>query len=307
MAAAGSAGLAMGPAYALPKRSAEVVVPVKTPSGFPIHLFSKHLQFLGYEEMAEAMAVAGLNGADLTVRPGGHVLPENVGKDLPAAAKAIRKAGLELTMITTRITSAGEEHTEAVLDTAAQLGIQYYRMGYYKYDPAKPVLETLDHIRKEMEGLARLNEKYGLHGAYQNHAGSYFGAEVWDLFEVMRDLDPRWSGCQYDLHHAMVENGGNWTRSFDLVKPWIRCMVAKDFKWTVADDMPKRKSVPLGMGIVDFESYFQMLHRDKIAGPISLHIEYPLYPDKNAPVQEKTEAAIRTIRENLNGLQKYLN
>ena len=33
--------------------------------------------------MAEVVAENGFDGADLTVRPGGQVLPENVEKDLP--------------------------------------------------------------------------------------------------------------------------------------------------------------------------------------------------------------------------------
>ena len=43
-----------------------------------IHIFSKHLQFLNYEDMANAAAEMGFDGIDLTVRPNGHVLPEQV-------------------------------------------------------------------------------------------------------------------------------------------------------------------------------------------------------------------------------------
>ena len=43
-----------------------------------IHIFSKHLQFLIYKDMAEAAAEMGFDGIDLTVRPNGHVLPERV-------------------------------------------------------------------------------------------------------------------------------------------------------------------------------------------------------------------------------------
>ena len=36
-----------------------------------VHLFSKHLQFLNYTEMAEAASEMGFDGLDLTVRPKG--------------------------------------------------------------------------------------------------------------------------------------------------------------------------------------------------------------------------------------------
>src|SRR5665811_2152902 len=59
-----------------------------------IHLFSKHLQWLDYSEMATTAKQIGFDGIDLTVRPKGHVLPENVDTDLPKAVEAIRKSGL---------------------------------------------------------------------------------------------------------------------------------------------------------------------------------------------------------------------
>ena len=35
-----------------------------------IHIFTKCLQFLSYDKMAEVLAEVGFDGADLTVRPG---------------------------------------------------------------------------------------------------------------------------------------------------------------------------------------------------------------------------------------------
>lgn len=60
-------------------------------SPLKIHIFSKHLQFLNYQDMAEAAAEIGFDGVDLAVRPGGHVVPEKVGNDLPKAVKALEK------------------------------------------------------------------------------------------------------------------------------------------------------------------------------------------------------------------------
>ncbi len=134
-----------------------------------ICLFSKHLQWLDYDEMAQTVAAIGFDGVDLTVRPGGHVLPENVESDLPKAVSAIKKAGLKVPMMTTRITSAEDAATEKILNTAARTGIMHYRMGYLKYDHSMNITQNLDIHRSTMEKLARMNEKYGLHGAYQNH------------------------------------------------------------------------------------------------------------------------------------------
>ena len=66
----------------------------------------------GYEEMADACLESGMNGADLSVRPGGHVLPENVERDLPRAAQAFRNAGLNIEMMTSGITDPDDPLTE---------------------------------------------------------------------------------------------------------------------------------------------------------------------------------------------------
>jgi len=58
-----------------------------------IHVFSKPLQWLGYDALAETIAEAGAEGIDFSVRPLGHVLPEKVETDLPKAVEAARKRG----------------------------------------------------------------------------------------------------------------------------------------------------------------------------------------------------------------------
>src|SRR5687767_15376832 len=71
-----------------------------------IYIFSKHLQFLNYQDMAEAAAEMGFDGIDLTVRPNGHVLPARVEQDLPKAVEAMRKMGFAPLMMTTTVEDA---------------------------------------------------------------------------------------------------------------------------------------------------------------------------------------------------------
>ena len=50
-------------------------------------LFSKHLPDLGYDDLGRQSKEFGFDGVDLTVRPKGHVLPENAARDLPRAVE----------------------------------------------------------------------------------------------------------------------------------------------------------------------------------------------------------------------------
>lgn len=112
-----------------------------------IHLFSKTLQRLGFQEMAEVAAATGFDGVELTVRPGGHVEPGEARKQFPQAADAIRAAGLKLSGVVTRVTSADDQAGIESLKMAANEGVQYYRTGYLGFDQSRGWYENLDTHR----------------------------------------------------------------------------------------------------------------------------------------------------------------
>ena len=64
-------------------------------------LFSKHLVKLHYSELGGVLNAMGFEGCDLTVRQGGHVLPEKAPADLVRAIESLRGEGVEVPMITT--------------------------------------------------------------------------------------------------------------------------------------------------------------------------------------------------------------
>ncbi len=241
-------------------------------------VFSKHLQWLQYRDMAAAARNIGFDGVDLTVRPGGHVEPGNVAVELPEAVKIIREEGLDVPMITSAVTDPDLPLSRNVLETAAGQGIKYYRMGYYRYRPEEPVSETLGMVKKRMERLARLNEELGIRGSYQNHAGNgYFGSSIWDLWWVLKDLAPDWTGCQFDLRHACTESTLSWRTDLRLVAEHVDSLAVKDSRWkTGGEQGPRAEYCPLGEGFADFPSMMEILGKASFRGPVSMHFEYSL-------------------------------
>ena len=251
-----------------------------------IHVFTKCLQFLDYDQMARVVAKNGFDGADLTVRPNGQVLPENVEQNLPRVMKSLQKAGIGTNMITTGINNADDPFTRPTLKTMAELGIRYYRMGYIKYDDKKSIPENLDHHRFTFEKLEKLNKEFGVTGNYQNHSGVNVGATVWDLYHLLKDHDPEFIGVQYDIRHATVEGGFSWPLGLKLLAPWIRTIDIKDFIWIINEKGQwKTKNVPLGEWMVDFKTYYELYKSINIEAPVSIHYEYDLggaeHGDKN--------------------------
>ncbi|MDB6028128.1 MAG: Xylose isomerase-like barrel [Verrucomicrobiales bacterium] len=241
--------------------------------------FEKPLQFLSYDELAELMASIGLDGIEAAVRDKGHVLPEKVEQDLPRMHEALKKRGLEISILTSSINSVESPHAEKVLRTAAKLGIKRYRLLWYAYDLSKPILPQLDAIRPKLAKLVALNRELGLTALYQNHSGDKMvGAPLWDIYSLIKDFDPKEMALAYDIRHATVEGGLSWPIQFNLVKSHLGAVCVKDFVW----DQGKVKNVPLGEGVVD-KKFFTMLKETKFDGPVSVHVEYLEHSkDKNA-------------------------
>jgi L-ribulose-5-phosphate 3-epimerase len=273
----------------------------------PICVFSKHLQFLDFQQMVEVAAAAGFDGVDLTVRPGGHVSPEQVEEQLPRAVQAVRHTGLTVPMMTTAITRS-DPLTVRILKTAVELGIGTYRLGYFDYDQQAGVAASLPGIKRQLQELAALNQRLGIHGAYQNHSGSRFGAPVWDIWEVIHDLDPAWMGCQYDLMHAVAEGGNSWILGLDLLQKHVKSLAIKDFYWGKTDNEWQEVVAPLGEGMCNWPEFFRRLKGYGFTGPISLHFEYPMPEEtiKSAPLERIKEETIKIMSKDLVTLKNLM-
>ncbi len=257
-----------------------------------INIFSKHLQFLNYKQMADAAVEMGFDGIDLTVRPKGHVLPERVDTDLPKAIEAMRKVGFAPLMMTTAIEDADNMTDKRVLEAAAKLGMQYYRMNWYSYPEGKSMPEALQDYQQKVKGLSYLNKKLGLIGCYQNHAGTLVGSSVWELWELLKEADKQYMGIQYDIRHATVEGGLSWQNGLRLIHPFIKTIPIKDFKWEKINGEWKAEGTPIGEGMVDFKTYFKLLKQYNINVPVSLHMEYPLGGAEDGATQLTVEKEI---------------
>jgi len=270
---------------------------VETGNGNPgklkICIFSKHLQWTSINDAAAIAKDIGFDGVDITVRAGGHVLPERVQTDLPAAVESVHRAGLQVPMITTDIMSVETPHAEEVLRTANQLGIRQYRWGSLTYSADEGIAQRLNDLKPQMKALAELNKEHQICGMYHTHSGpGLVGAPIWDLWTLFQGLDPRWIAVNYDIGHATVEGGyGGWIASSRLVKNQMRGIALKDFTWqqnkgknTHPDPFDKSLAIEnawvphwcaTGQGMVNFSGFFAIVKENGFSGPVQLHFEYP--------------------------------
>ena len=241
-----------------------------------VSIFSKHLQFLDYKEAGQMAAELGFDGVDLTVRPKGHVLPENVSQDLPKAISQIKESGSTCNMITTSIESINNPYDLEIIKTASENGVSFYRTNWYKYLEDMTMPQSIQHFQYEIYNLGEFNKEHNIIGCYQNHAGTKIGASYWEVYQLLEKVDPNYFGVQYDIRHATVDSGYSWTNGLELLHKQIKVIVLKDFKWGKVNNQWKAINVPIGEGIVDFDKYFKLLKAYALNPPVCLHLEYPL-------------------------------
>jgi sugar phosphate isomerase/epimerase len=222
---------------------------------------------------ADLIAEIGYDGIECPVRKNGQILPDRVEEDLPKMHDALSRRGLALTLITTDI-AAVNPLNEKVLRTAARLGVKRYRLTSFHYDLTKPIPPQLANLRPALRELAALNRELGISGGIQNHSGSnYIGAALWDLHQLMSDVDPVHLGVCFDIGHATIEGGYSWPIQAKLIEPLLQCVYVKDFAWEKRDNAWKAEWRPLGEGTVS-RKFFSWLKSSSYHGPISQHCEY---------------------------------
>jgi sugar phosphate isomerase/epimerase len=258
-------------------------------------LFSKPLPELDWDELGRVVKKAGFDGVDLTVRPKGHVLPEQAAVDLPRALDTIRSHGLAVPMITTDLVSAEVPHARPLLEAAARSGVRWFKTGYWQYR-SSDVRGEVTEAGRALAGLASLARDCGIEMGFHNHEG-YVGAALWDIAPAIDRLEPRWAGYYFDPRHAVAEGGGGaWKAATHLVMPRLKMLAIKDCVWQKASDGWHIENCPLGEGLVDWTWFGSTLRATEFRGPISIHLEYEI---RGATAAERVDATLAAARRDL--------
>ena len=272
-----------------------------SPAVWKVGGFTKVLQDLSYEKTAETAVEIGWDGIECPVRAKGHVLPERVEEDLPRMMEALKAKNLENLVLATDIKGADEPLTAKVLRAAVKAGVRLYRLGGLKYAPGVPIPKQLAEFRARLVDLAALNKELGVTGLYQNHSGNgYVGAAIWDIYELVKDFDPKQIGVHFDIGHATAEQGLSWPTAFRLVQDRVGAVIVKDFYWKHAPgEGGKAQWCGIGKGSVN-PKFFDLLRASGFRGPITMQFEYPLEGANDL------DAKIRAMKEDNRVLRGWI-
>ena len=257
-----------------------------------ICLYTEQLVGLNYNECADAVAELGVTHIEATVRGGGQVLPERVADDLPKFVDALKKRNVAVGMIATDVKDAHDATSRKVLETAATLGIQNYRMSYFRYDLSKPIKPQLEALKPQLAELIAFGKELGITAHFQNHAGAdVVGAPIWDVDLLMEGYDPKDFGIGFDIRHAMVEGGTSWPVQLQLMRDHLASVFVQDFRWEGRELV----KAPLGKGNVD-PKFISMLKKMGWRGLICLRSEYVNAPNQRALATAFLKAAEQDLK-----------
>ncbi len=244
-------------------------------------LFTDNLADLSIEDACAGARQAGFDGLDLTLRPGGHVLPEQAEMGLAQAAQTARAAGLSIPMVSTALSSVESPEAESIFAAAAHYGARKLKLGYWDYQPFGSLAAQVDSARRQLQGLIALGRRYQVLPCVHCHSGRYVASGGPLLYLVLKDFDPGDVGAYVDPMHMTIEGGRNgWELGLDLLAPWLALVGVKNFRWLPAERDTRGQQryrweyCPLADGqapLPEFVGYLRQLGYD---GLVSLHSEY---------------------------------
>jgi sugar phosphate isomerase/epimerase len=235
--------------------------------------FTKTLQGLDIPGLLAFFREVGLNGADLAVRPGYPVHPDNVTTELPRAARLFKEENRIIGLVTapTGMIDADSKQAQSLFDACGRSGVPAIKIGYFGYKGRFDA--DLADARKRLAGFARLAAKTGVKACYHTHSGTFIGNNGAGLRLLLQDLDPHHVGVFADTGHLAV-NGGPIRMELEMIRPWLSLVAIKDMAWQKTAKGWTHHVAPAGDGIVRWDEVAQGLKDCGFRGTISLHGEY---------------------------------
>ncbi|MEO2047891.1 MAG: TIM barrel protein [Pirellulales bacterium] len=245
-------------------------------------IYTEQFQSLPIAKVCEVFQHIGVDGLDLTVRPGGHIEPKNARAELPAAVKAARDHGLDIMMLTTGI-NAPNKTAEGVLAACQDSGIDRIKLGYFGVPSQSfgKLAKLMDEVRRKLVAVAELAAKYEVKPCIHIHSGDTMPSNGFMVYDLIRDMPTDRIGAYLDSHHMTVTGGaGGWRQAIDLLTPWISLVALKNSQWrpverdNTGQQRWRIEYCRLEDGIAPIADFVSTVEKVGYRGFYTLHTEY---------------------------------
>ena len=184
-------------------------------------VFTKPWKTKSLPELARFVSNLGFDGVELPVRPGFQVEPENIARDLPAAARIFADHGL-------RIGTLAGSTDEATIAACAESGIPIIRV-CESIDMAIGYLATEKRLRQQDDDLIPTLDSHGVAIGVQNHC-DFCVNNAMGLLHLLQGYDPKHVCAVLDQAHNGL-NGEPPELAIDIVWSHLRVANFKNAFW----------------------------------------------------------------------------
>ena len=126
-----------------------------------------------------------------------------------------------------------------------------------------------------MLNFASVARAYNLAVCLQNLSGDFVGSSVWDFAWMMRGVDPRIIGYDFDPGSATLAMGPDGAANgMRAAMSRLKALTVTDGVWSKDGQRWKATPCPLGEGSVDWAKFFQTLAQAKFNGPLTIEMRY---------------------------------
>ena len=188
---------------------------------YPFSVFTKPWQTQPIEWVGEFVSRLGFQGIELPVRPGYQVTPEEVGRKLVPAAKALAAQGV-------RIYSVAGPTDEATIAACAEAGVPVIRV-MARVLKDETYLQAEERLWREYDALVSLLDRYGVTLGVQNHCNRFVPNGV-ALHRLLERYDRKHIAAVWDAAHEAL-NGGDMDLALDAVWPHLCLVNLKNAIW----------------------------------------------------------------------------
>jgi sugar phosphate isomerase/epimerase len=178
--------------------------------------FSKPWPNLPIPDLARLFKSLGLDGAELVVRPGFQVSPDNAAKALPEAVRIFADQGLKIGAVAGSFDPA---HYAPTLEAMGAAGVPIYRT-LIPIDLNVGYRATVDATGRLYDSLIPVLERTGVALGVQTHSGLCIGSAA-GLMHVIGKYDPRHVCAVWDPAHCSVD-GEPEALAIDIVWSHLR-------------------------------------------------------------------------------------
>jgi len=235
-------------------------------------VLSSNMSKVPWEQLGDIARQMGFDGVDLTCYPGGHVEPAIIAVDLVRAFEVVRGAGINVPIVTTKVTNLAEPNAFGIIALSGNSGVPVYRTGLWKYGQNVSPMLRMQEIKRDLAQMVMGGVQYKIAAAIPNRLGPYFGSSIAETSRLIADLPPQGVGYFFDVAQAVaLAPKEDWLLSLKTALPRLKAVSISDFTFNKDGEfMP----CPMGAGIVDWKQVFGVLAQARYMGPVSIEMAY---------------------------------